>query len=89
MRFRKRAAEHSEILAVDINKTAIDCAASGNHAVAGDLLVSHAEICAIMRYIRVEFFEAAFIKQDIKAFAGGETALGVLRIDTLLSPTEF
>ena len=84
MAFRQRAAEDGEILAEDINQPPIDRARSGDHAVARDLLVLHAEIDAVMFDIGVEFFEAAFIEQDVEPFARGQLALGVLRVDPLL-----
>ena len=89
MRFAERTAEHGKILAIDIDQTAVDCAAAGNHAVAGDLLLSHAEIGAIMRHIGVEFFEAAFVEQYVEPFARGQAAFGMLRIDPLLPATQF
>ena len=82
--FRQRAAEDGEILAEDIDQPAVDRARSGDHAVAGDLLVLHAEIDAVMFDIGVEFLEAAFIEQYVEPFARGQLALRVLRVDPLL-----
>ena len=60
---RQRAAEHGEILGEDIDQPAVDRARSGDHAVAGDLLLLHAEVDAIMLDVHVDFFEAAGIEQ--------------------------
>jgi hypothetical protein len=42
-----------------------------------------------MRHIGVELFEAAFIQQDIKPFARGQATFGMLRVNALLSATQF
>jgi hypothetical protein len=59
--------------------------AAGDHAVTRDGLVGHAEIDAVMLDVHVDFFEAARIEQDFKAFACGQLALGVLGVDALLA----
>ena len=71
MALGQRAAENGEILAKDIDQPSVDRARSGDHAIAGDLLVLHAEIDAVMFDIGVEFFEAALVKQDVEPFARG------------------
>src|SRR3546814_13768586 len=48
MTLRQRAAENGEILAEDIDEAAVDRPRSGDDAVAGDFLVLHPEIDAIM-----------------------------------------
>ena len=85
----KRTAEHGEILTEHIDQTTVDRAATRDNAIAGDFLVLHAEIDAIMFDIGVELFERAFIEQDQQPFARGQTALGMLRVDTLLSTTHL
>ena len=42
MRFRQRAAEHGEVLGEQIDRAAVDRAPAGDHAVAGDFLLLHA-----------------------------------------------
>ena len=37
----------------------------------------------------VEFFEAAFVEQQVDAFAGGEFPFRMLRIDALLTAAEL
>ena len=89
MRFGKRPAEYGKVLTINIDQSTVDGAAAGDHPVAGDFLFGHAKVGAIMRDIGVEFFEAAFIQQDIKAFARSQATLGMLRVNALLSATQF
>src|SRR3546814_13611329 len=84
MAFRQRAAEDGEALAEDIDEAAVDRPRSGDDAVAGDLLLLHPEIDAIMLDIGVELLERAFVEQHVEPFARGEFALRMLRIDALL-----
>ena len=84
MALRQRAAEDGEILAEDIDQPAVDRARPGDHAVAGDLLVLHADIDAVVFDIGVEFLETAFVEQNVEPFARSQLALGVLRVDPLL-----
>ena len=74
----KRAAEHREILGEDVDVAAVDRAPAGDHAVAGDALLLHAEVVAAVLDEHVELLERAFVEQDVDAFARGELALGVL-----------
>ena len=57
MGFRQGAAEHGEVLREDEDETAIDGAVAGDDAVAGNLLLVHAEIGATMLDEHVPFFE--------------------------------
>ena len=84
MPLRQRAAEHGEILCEDIDQPAVDRARSGDHAVAGDLLLLHAEVDAIMLDVHVDFFERARVEQHGQPLARGQPPLGVLRRDALL-----
>ena len=45
----------------------------------------HAEIGAAVGDEHVEFFERAFVQQQINAFARGQLALGVLRVNPALA----
>ena len=56
----------------------------GDDAIAGNFLVSHAEIGAAMGDIHVEFFERALIEQDFDPLARRQLSLAMLRVDTLL-----
>ncbi len=82
----KRAAEHGEILAEDEDQPAVDRAVAGDHAVARDLLLVHAEIAAAVLDEHVPFLEGAGIEQQLEALARGQLALGVLRPDAPLPP---
>ena len=84
----QRAAEHGEVLGEDIDQPAVDRARAGDHAVAGDLLLLHAEVDAVVLDVHVIFFEAALIEQHLEPLARGELALGVLRVDPLLAAAE-
>ncbi len=84
MAFGQRAAEDGEILRKDEHQPAVDRARPGDDAVAGDLLVLHAEIDAIVLDVHVELLERAFVEQHGEPFARGELALGVLRVDAFL-----
>ena len=57
--FGQRPAEHGEVLAEHAHQPAVDRARAGDHAVAGDDLVLHPEIDAIMLDEHVELLEAA------------------------------
>ena len=54
---RKRAAKHREVLGEDIDRPAVDRAMPGDHAVAGDFLVRHAEIDTAVFHEHVPFLE--------------------------------
>ena len=77
----ERAAEHGEVLAEDEDQAAVDGAMAGDHAVAGDVLLVHAEIDAAMLDEHVPFFEGVGIEQQLEALARGQLAFGVLRLD--------
>ena len=82
---RKRAAEHREILREDIDDATVDLAPSGDHAVAWDALVLHAEVVAAVLDEHVELLKGVLVEQDVDAFSGGQLAFGVLRRDALLA----
>ncbi len=82
----ERAAEHGEVLAEDEDQPAVDGAVAGDDAVAGDLLLVHAEVRAAVLDEHVPFLEAALVEQQLDALAGGELALGVLRLDAPAPP---
>src|SRR3546814_9363388 len=84
MTLRQRAAENGEILADDKDGAAGDRPRSGDDAVAGDFLVLHPEIDAIMFDIGIELLERSLVEQHVEPFARGELALRMLRIDALL-----
>ena len=85
MRFRKRAAEHGEILGEDEDRAAVDRAPAGDDAVAGDLGLLHAEIGRAVLDIHVELLERAFVEEDLDALARGQLAACVLGGDARLA----
>src|SRR3546814_16130507 len=89
MAFRQRAAEDGEVLAEDIDEAAVDRPRSGDDAVAGDLLLLHPELDAIMHDIGVELLERAFVEQHVEPFARRDFALRMLHIDALLPDPRY
>ena len=89
VRFGERAAEHGEVLAENEDQAAVDRAVAGHHAVAGHLLLGHAEIGAAVLDEHVPFLEDALVEQELDALARGELALGVLGIDALRAAAEL
>jgi hypothetical protein len=85
MRLRQRAAEDGEILGEEENGAAVDGTPAGDDAVAGNLLLLHAEIGRAMLDEHVEFLEGAFVEEDLDALARGEFAAGVLGVDARLA----
>ncbi len=83
VRLRQAAAEHGEVLTEGEDQPAVDGAVAGDHTVARDLLLLHAEVGAAMLDEHVPFFEGAGIEQEVETFARGELALGVLRLHPL------
>ena len=62
---------------------------AGDDAVAGDDLLRHAEVEASMGDEFVDFLEAAWIEQQLDAFARGELAGVVLPAPTILAAAQF
>ena len=81
----QRAAEDGEVLAEDEHHPTVDGAVAGDHAVAGDLLVCHAEVGAAVLDEHVPLFETALVEQQFDALAGGQLAPGVLGVDPALT----
>ena len=78
-----------EILGEHEDEAAVDGALSGHDAVAVRMGRIHAEVGAAVLHEHVEFFETARIQEFLKPLAGGEFALLVLGVDTLLAAAEF
>ena len=85
MRLAEAAAEHREVLAEDEDQSAIHGTEARDHAIAGDLLLGHAEIVRAMLDEHAPFLEGAGIEQHLETLARGELALGVLRGCPLLA----
>ena len=82
---RERAAEDGEVLREDEDLAAVDGAVAGDHAVAEDLLLLHAEVGAAVGDEAVELDEGARVEQQVDALARGELAGLVLLVDALLA----
>src|SRR5262245_51889877 len=91
MCLRQRAAEDGKILGEDVNDAAVDGAPAGDHAVARDLDLFHAEVGAAMLHVHVELLEGIFVHEKLDALARGELAAPVLRLDagTTAADTRF
>ena len=87
--FRERAAEDGEVLREDVGRAAVDEAVAGDEAVAVDDLLVHAEIAAAVADEFVDFFEGAFVEQEVDAFAGGELAFFVLALAAFCAASCF
>ena len=81
MRLRERAAEHREVLAEDEHQAAVDRARAGDHAIARDALLGHAELGAAVLDEGVDLLERALVEQQVQALARRQLAALVLRRD--------
>ena len=88
MRLRQRPAEHGEVLGEHVDHAAVDGAPAGDHAVAGDLGLLHAEVVAAVLDVHVELLEGVVIHQELDALARGELAALVLGVDARLSAAD-
>src|SRR5258708_32668642 len=81
MGLAQRAAEHREILGEGEDGAAVDGAPAGDHAVARNLGLLHAELGRTVLDEHVELLERALVHQELHALARGELAALVLRLD--------
>ena len=81
MGLRQRAAEDGEVLGEDVDRPAVDGAPAGHHAVAGDLLVGHAEVGGAVLDIHAVFLERAVVEEHLDPLARGELAERMLGLD--------
>ena len=88
VRFRQRAAEHREVLGEDVDHAAVDGAPAGDHAVARDLGLLHAEVGAAVLDVHVELLEGVLVHQELDALARRELAALVLGVDARLPAAE-
>ncbi len=82
------AAKDGKVLSVDTDPASVNLAVASHHAVAQNLLLSHAEIGGAVGDERINLLESAFIEQQGQPFAGRQLALGVLSLDALCSSAE-
>ena len=87
--FGQRAAEHGKILGEHEGLAAVDGAPAGDDAVAGDLVLFHAEFDRAVLDEHVEFLERALVEQQFDALPRGQFSAGVLRLDALLAAAEL
>ncbi len=63
------------------HRTAVHQAEAGNDAVAGDFLLAHAEVVAVVAHMHADFREGAFLKEVPHAVAGCHFALFMSLVD--------
>ena len=85
---RERAAEHGEVLGEQIDRAAVDRAPAGDHAVAGDFRLLHAEVGGAVLDEHVELLERALVEQQFDALARGQLAALVLGLDARLAAAQ-
>ena len=84
MRFAQGAAKHGEVLAEDEHQPPVDGAVAGNHPIAGNVVVGHAEIGAAVLDKHIPLLETAAVQQDVDPLAGRQAPFGMLCINALL-----
>lgn len=70
------------------NLAAVDGAVTSNDAIAGDLVLLHTEVNAVMLHKCIIFIEASFVKKEIDSLTSGKLSSLVLRVNALLATTE-
>ena len=85
MRLAERAAEHGEILGEGEDGAAVDRAPAGDHAVARNSGLLHAELGRAVLDEHVELLERALVHEQLEALAGGELAALVLGFDARIA----
>ncbi len=85
----QRAAEHGKILGEHESLASVDGAPAGDDAVAGDLVLFHAEFGGAVLDKHVEFLERTLVEQQLDALPRGQLAAGVLRLDALFAAAEL
>ena len=83
VRLGEAAAEDREVLGEDVHEAPVHASVAGHDAVAGHLLLGHAEVEAAVLDELVELLEGALVEQHQDALAGGELALAVLPLAPL------
>jgi hypothetical protein len=77
----QRAAEDGEVLGEDVDRSSVDAAVAGDHAVAGVALVRQAEVGGAVGDEAIELDEATLVQQEVEALAGRELPLFMLLRD--------
>src|ERR1700704_5340937 len=89
MRLRQRTAEHGKILGEHKSLAAVDGTPAGDDAVAGNLVLLHAEFGRAVLDEHVEFLERALVEQKLDALPRGQFPAGVLRLDAFFAASEL
>eukprot|EP00961_Rhodomonas_salina_P265766 3592379-Rhodomonas_salina.1 len=89
LRFGQAAAEHSEVLAENEDRSRVDGALTGYNRVTGILLFLHTELEASVLEQLVVFEERALIQHDFNSLSGSKLALLMLRINAFLSSSKL
>ena len=85
----QRSTEDREVVGVDVHRTPVDLAVSGDDPVARNFLLLHVVVRAAVRDEFIEFHEGALVEQRLNAFAGGHSAGLMLFFDFSGSAAEF
>lgn len=75
------AAEDGEVLGEDGDRTAVDGAVAGDHAVAVGAVVLESEVGRAVPGELVQFDERVLVQEEFDPLAGRQLALGVLLVD--------
>src|SRR5258705_7733061 len=89
MRLRQRTAEHRKILGKHKSLAAVDGAPAGDDAVAGNLVLLHAEFGRAVLDEHVELLERALVEQKLNALPRGQFPASVLRLDAFFAAPEL
>src|SRR5438477_2557205 len=87
--FRKRSTKHGEVLRENINQAAADATEAGYKTIACGALRLHTKIGAMVANEFIEFFESAFIEQQVNSFARGQLAGFVFTFAPLRAASGF
>lgn len=79
------AAKDGEILAEDVDETAVYGSPSRDDAVAGNFLLVHAKVAFAVHDEGVQFMEGAAIQEQFDSLVGGHLAFGFLLGDAFLA----
>ena len=86
MRLGQRAAEHGEIFGKGEHRPAVNGAPSGDHAVAGNSGLLHAELGRAVLDEHVELLERPLVHEKFQTLARGQFAALVLCVDAGFAP---
>ena len=88
MRFRQRATKNSEVLGEHKHQAAVDGTITGDDTITRQRLFFHAEVGTAVFFEHIPLFERIRVQEQFDTLAGSQFALGVLRVDALLSSAQ-